>query len=123
MIKIDLTDTVKIFYNKLADWIDKDEVLSNLIKEKEVDIKVKYFRRDQLPPEVRPADLGRLGGLNGQDEDNAGEQNAGNGQQQTGRLIGAAEHDDDLDLYEGLGKRVRREGDNEEFERNSRQQR
>lgn len=46
MIRIDLTDTVKIFYNKLAEWINKDEKLADLISEKEVDIKVKYFRRE-----------------------------------------------------------------------------
>ncbi len=46
MMKIDLTDTVKLFYNKLAEWIDKDELLAGLIGEKKVDIKVKYFRRE-----------------------------------------------------------------------------
>ena len=69
-----------------------------------------------MPPEVRPSDLGRLARLNGVNGEGE-EAHDGFGEPPVGKLIGAGEHDDDLDLYEGLGKRVRRDGNQEEIEK------
>ena len=38
--KIDLTDTVKIFYKKLKDWVGADAKLTEIVEKKLVDIKV-----------------------------------------------------------------------------------
>jgi poly(A) polymerase len=52
--RIDLTDTVKLFYDTLNVFLKKDEKLKLLIDEKQVDIRISYHRRENLPDEVRP---------------------------------------------------------------------
>jgi hypothetical protein len=52
--KIQMTDTIKIFYSKLRDWVMSDEKLIKYVTEKDVDIRVHYYKRDDLPEEVRP---------------------------------------------------------------------
>lgn len=61
-MKIDLTETIKIFYKKLKEWISQDAKLMTLIVEKQADIKINYMRREQLPDEVRPKDTQVLNG-------------------------------------------------------------
>ncbi len=51
---IDMTETIKLFYTKLKEMIAKDEKLATLLMEKDVDIKIKYVIRENLPEEVRP---------------------------------------------------------------------
>ena len=56
-MRIDLTETIKIFYKKLKEWISLDPKLMQFIVEKHVDIKINYKRRENLPIEVRPAEV------------------------------------------------------------------
>ena len=53
-MRIDLTDTIKIFYKKLREWISVDHKLMSMIVEKLVDIKINYIRRETLPDLIRP---------------------------------------------------------------------
>ena len=54
---IEFNDTLKIFYAKLQEWVDQEEKHSKVVKEKLVDVKINYRRREYLPDLVRPADL------------------------------------------------------------------
>eukprot|EP00347_Sterkiella_histriomuscorum_P020501 403337557 len=53
-MRIDLTDTIKIFYKKLREWISVDHKLMQMIVDKLVDIKINYIRRETLPDVIRP---------------------------------------------------------------------
>jgi len=51
---IQMTETLRIFYNKMKDWVFPDEKLAKMVQDMDVDIKVNYFDRANLPDEVRP---------------------------------------------------------------------
>lgn len=44
LMRIDLTESIKIFYKQLRERMAQDEKLMNLIIEKKADIKIKYMR-------------------------------------------------------------------------------
>lgn len=52
--RVDFKDTIKIFYQKLKEWLIYDETLMKWVKEKTVDIRITYHSRETLPDEVRP---------------------------------------------------------------------
>lgn len=54
IIKIDLTETIKIFYQKLREWIGADVNLMKMIIESRVDIKINYVHRENLPEALKP---------------------------------------------------------------------
>lgn len=60
-MRIDLTDTIKIFYKKLREWISTDQRLMTMIVEKLVDIKINYVKREDLPEIVRPKGTQQVG--------------------------------------------------------------
>lgn len=54
MMRVEMTDTIKIFYKKLKEWIGLDPRLMTMIVEKLVDLKINYISRDDLPEMIRP---------------------------------------------------------------------
>ena len=45
MMRVDLTETIKIFYKKLKEWISSDPKLNELVTTKACDLKINYKRR------------------------------------------------------------------------------
>lgn len=58
-MRLDLTQTVKLFYQKLRTWVSTDTKFMNYIVEKQADIKVNYLKRADLPIEIRPEERQR----------------------------------------------------------------
>ena len=52
---IDFTNTRKIFYEYFNTKMNENEVIYEMMMNKEIDLKIDYKARSQLPDEVRPA--------------------------------------------------------------------
>ena len=54
---IDITETLKFFYNKINERVENDDKLYEFVHQKIVDIKVNYMKRENLPDDVRPKEV------------------------------------------------------------------
>lgn len=51
---IDLSDTRRIFYEKFKEMLEANLTVKQLILDKDIDLRIDYKSRDNLPPEVKP---------------------------------------------------------------------
>ena len=60
---IDLTETRRIFFENFQDSLAMNEVVQQLVMNREVDLRVDYKKRENLPDEVRPKEKGGPSGI------------------------------------------------------------